>query len=241
MAGVVRWFSSAKGYGFISPETPGEDIFVHQTSIEAEGFRSLRPGETVEFAVEVGEDGKHKAIKVTGPGGSAPQGATRRPPYGARAPYGGGRGPFIDYGGFGYGFGYGYPPMPGRGRAGRPPMMPGRGREQFEMYGYGYDAGRGGGRGFERRPPPGTPGVSSGLQVVVHNLPWDCTWQQLKDAFTDCGAIERADVVKDSRGNSRGFGVVRFGSAELAQQAVEKMNNKEVGGRVVTVRIDRYA
>lgn len=40
-------------------------------------------------------------------------------------------------------------------------------------------------------------------QVVVHNLPWDCTWQQLKDAFTPCGDIERADVVFDSRGRSR--------------------------------------
>ena len=40
-------------------------------------------------------------------------------------------------------------------------------------------------------------------QVVVHNLPWDCTWQQLKDAFIACGEIERADVVFDSRGRSR--------------------------------------
>ena len=41
------------------------------------------------------------------------------------------------------------------------------------------------------------------VQVVVHNLPWDCTWQQLKDAFADCGDIDRADVVFDSRGRSR--------------------------------------
>ena len=41
------------------------------------------------------------------------------------------------------------------------------------------------------------------VQVVVHNLPWDCTWQQLKDAFADCGEIDRADVVFDSRGRSR--------------------------------------
>lgn len=40
-------------------------------------------------------------------------------------------------------------------------------------------------------------------QVVVHNLPWDCTWQQLKDAFAECGEIDRADVVFDSRGRSR--------------------------------------
>jgi hypothetical protein len=50
------------------------------------------------------------------------------------------------------------------------------------------------------RPRPALPFT---LQVVVHNLPWDCTWQQLKDAFNDCGEIERADVVFDSRGRSR--------------------------------------
>lgn len=92
-----------------------------------------------------------------------------------------------------------------------------------------------------RPPPPGTPGFSSGLQVVVHNLPWDCTWQQLKDAFDSCGEIERADVVFDSRGRSRGFGIVRFLDRDTAEAAVEKMNNASIGGRVVSVRIDRFA
>ncbi len=41
------------------------------------------------------------------------------------------------------------------------------------------------------------------LQVVVHNLPWNTTWQQLKDAFVDTGVIERADVIIDSSGRSR--------------------------------------
>lgn len=44
-----------------------------QTSIEAEGFRSLREGEEVEYDVEEGPDGRTKAVKVTGPGGAAPQ------------------------------------------------------------------------------------------------------------------------------------------------------------------------
>lgn len=43
-----------------------------QTSIRAEGFRSLREGEVVEFDVEPGEDGRHKAVNVTGPGGAPP-------------------------------------------------------------------------------------------------------------------------------------------------------------------------
>jgi hypothetical protein len=41
------------------------------------------------------------------------------------------------------------------------------------------------------------------VQVVVHNLPWNTTWQQLKDAFVDTGIIERADVIIDSSGRSR--------------------------------------
>ncbi len=46
---------------------------------------------------------------------------------------------------------------------------------------------------------------SAATQVVVHNLPWTCTWQQLKDAFTDAGVqnVERADVIIDSAGRSR--------------------------------------
>jgi RNA recognition motif-containing protein len=110
-----------------------------------------------------------------------------------------------------------------------------------------YPRGRGGffpgGKNWAgaRPPPPGQPGFSSGLQVVVHNLPWDCTWQQLKDAFTACGEIERADVVFDSRGRSRGFGIVRFPTKDAAEMAVNTMNNATIGGRVVSVRIDRFA
>jgi len=68
--GTVKWFDTKKGFGFITRETDGEDIFVHQTSVQAEGFRSLDDGASVEFQVEVSEDGKTKAISVTGPGGT---------------------------------------------------------------------------------------------------------------------------------------------------------------------------
>eukprot|EP00192_Tetraselmis_astigmatica_P020173 CAMPEP_0117688292 /NCGR_PEP_ID=MMETSP0804-20121206/23729_1 /TAXON_ID=1074897 /ORGANISM="Tetraselmis astigmatica, Strain CCMP880" /LENGTH=209 /DNA_ID=CAMNT_0005500689 /DNA_START=492 /DNA_END=1121 /DNA_ORIENTATION=+ len=200
--GTVKWFNSTKGFGFITPEgseaeSGQDDLFVHQSSIHSEGFRSLAEGEVVEFDVETGEDGRTKAIHVTGPGGECVQGAPRRS--NRRATPG--------------------EPGAGRGRA--------RG-----------EGGRGRG---DRKPPPGTPGESSGLQVVVHNLPWTCSWQTLKDAFSECGEVERADIIQDSTGRSRGFGTVRFTTTEAAEAATEKMNNAEIDGRPVTVRIDRFA
>jgi len=49
--GTVKWFNSSKGYGFLSREN-GEDVFVHYSAIEAEGFRKLEEGQRVEFSVE---------------------------------------------------------------------------------------------------------------------------------------------------------------------------------------------
>ena len=53
MTGRVKWFSAIKGYGFIEPENgAGEDVFVHFSAIQSEGFRTLREGEQVEFTLE---------------------------------------------------------------------------------------------------------------------------------------------------------------------------------------------
>ena len=56
--GTVKWFSDGKGYGFISRDA-GDDIFVHFSAIEGQGFRSLREGQRVEFSVEEGPKGLH--------------------------------------------------------------------------------------------------------------------------------------------------------------------------------------
>jgi CspA family cold shock protein len=55
--GTVKWFSDKKGYGFIAQEKTGQDIFVHYSSIEMDGFRTLEEGQQVIFEVEAGERG----------------------------------------------------------------------------------------------------------------------------------------------------------------------------------------
>jgi cold shock protein len=57
MQGVVKWFNDSKGFGFITPDFGGKDVFVHQSAIESSGFRSLAEGERVEFETEQGAKG----------------------------------------------------------------------------------------------------------------------------------------------------------------------------------------
>ncbi|MEE9452239.1 MAG: cold-shock protein [Gammaproteobacteria bacterium] len=57
--GTVKWFSNAKGWGFIEPTSGDEDIFVHFSSIQSTGFRTLTAGQSVSFDVERGERGLH--------------------------------------------------------------------------------------------------------------------------------------------------------------------------------------
>jgi CspA family cold shock protein len=63
MKGTVKWFNDSKGYGFIR-QTEGEDVFVHFTAIQAEGFRTLSEGEEVEFEVRDSERGRQAANVV---------------------------------------------------------------------------------------------------------------------------------------------------------------------------------
>lgn len=55
--GTVKWFNESKGFGFITPQEGGEDIFVHFTAIKGEGFRTLREGQKVTFDVTRGPKG----------------------------------------------------------------------------------------------------------------------------------------------------------------------------------------
>ena len=62
---IIFRFDSTKGFGFIVPDDESGDVFVHQTSIKVEGFRSLEENARVEFRVETDKNGKTKAMDVT--------------------------------------------------------------------------------------------------------------------------------------------------------------------------------
>lgn len=61
--GTVKWFNAEKGYGFISPES-GDDLFVHYSEIQTNGFRTLEEGATVEFEVTQGKKGKQASSVI---------------------------------------------------------------------------------------------------------------------------------------------------------------------------------
>jgi CspA family cold shock protein len=61
--GKVKWFNPGKGYGFIEQEE-GEDVFVHYSEIQDEGFKTLEEGAEVEFEVTAGKDGRMQATNV---------------------------------------------------------------------------------------------------------------------------------------------------------------------------------
>jgi cold shock protein len=62
--GTVKWFSEAKGYGFITPQDGGKDVFVHHSAIAGSGFKTLTEGQRVSFDVKQGPKGP-QAVDVT--------------------------------------------------------------------------------------------------------------------------------------------------------------------------------
>jgi len=91
-----------------------------------------------------------------------------------------------------------------------------------------------------RNQPPSFPS-DKGRKIIVWNLPYSYTWQDLKDEFRACGNIIRADILIDQEGRSRGAGTIVFESEEDAQRAIQMMDRAELAGRIVDVRLDKYA
>ena len=61
MIGSVKWFNNAKGYGFVKPDGQEEDVFVHFSAIDMDGYKTLKEGQKVEFEVSQGPKGLHAA------------------------------------------------------------------------------------------------------------------------------------------------------------------------------------
>lgn len=99
-------------------------------------------------------------------------------------------------------------------------------------------------RGSEQKWSPyergGDVGPSGGRRVVVLNLPWQTSWQALKEFFSSAGNIVRADIPTDDNGRSKGYGTVRYETEEEAATAIATLDGADFEGRVITVRMDKY-
>ncbi|MCH1568813.1 MAG: cold-shock protein [Parvibaculales bacterium] len=69
--GTVKWFNSAKGYGFITPDSGGDDCFVHVTAVQASGLTQLIEDQRVEFEIEEGRNGRMVACNISAADGSS--------------------------------------------------------------------------------------------------------------------------------------------------------------------------
>ncbi|GLJ23589.1 hypothetical protein SUGI_0446750 [Cryptomeria japonica] len=145
--GMLKWFNTQKAYRFITPDGGGEDLFVHQSSLHADGFHSLAEGELVEFSVEQRNDGCTKVVDVTGPNGAYVQGSNDSDDdYGGGGGHGGGGYGGSRRGGGGYGGGNGE----------------GYGGDGYGGWGYGSGGGGYGGKGSDSGGRDGRGGGDGG-------------------------------------------------------------------------------
>ena len=169
--GTVKWFNSAKGFGFIEPEDGGGDVFVHVSALERAGLRGLNEGEKVNYEIVTDRrTGKASADNLESLGGGTPGGGARPAPRERSGGFGGGGG---GYGGAGGGYGGG-----GGGGGG------------------GYDRAPRGGGGFQDRGPvSGDPGQgvvkwfnsTKGFGFIQPD-------QGGQDIFVHISAVERAGL-----------------------------------------------
>ena len=64
--GTVKWFNDAKGFGYITPDAGGEDLFAHVSAIQGNGFKTLKEGQKVSFDVTTGPKGKQAGNIIPG-------------------------------------------------------------------------------------------------------------------------------------------------------------------------------
>nr|XP_033776275.1 myelin expression factor 2 isoform X2 [Geotrypetes seraphini] len=110
----------------------------------------------------------------------------------------------------------------------------------FDRMGAALDRGVDLDRGFGAFGSGGGRERSKGNQIFVRNLPFDLTWQKLKEKFSQCGHVMFAEI-KTENGKSKGCGTVRFDSPETAEKACRIMNGVKISGREIDVRLDRNA
>ncbi len=59
--GTVKWFNNAKGYGFVTPDNGDQDVFIHFSAIEMDGYKTLKEGQKIQFEINEGPKGLHAA------------------------------------------------------------------------------------------------------------------------------------------------------------------------------------
>ena len=64
VTGTVKWFNAEKGYGFLTQDDGGKDVFVHVTAVRAAGLETLKDDQAVTFEIETAEDGRQSAINI---------------------------------------------------------------------------------------------------------------------------------------------------------------------------------